>query len=379
MEPSQPVECDSKPARRAIRLRVAAIFAPIWMIEPGRSNDEPAETAAPAPGGHPIRARYASLRAVAGFLAAGLLAAASDGSAQTPVCSSSPSTGQRIECSEGAGSTEDIVIDAADVGISTTGRETHGIHGLHRGRGDVRVSVRGGSVTTGDDESRGVVVVVDADAIGDVTVEIGNASVRTMGADATAVGASNRGTGSVYVQLRGSRIATTGDDSWGVQSSLAGRGDVRLALSEGTEVSTTGDDAHGLIVFATGAAAAPGSIHVIVHDSRVMTSGDSAFGLFVQQGGARGAGAGPIRVDLSDANLVTGGASSHALYADQRSVTGVGNVMVILHGGRLATDAADDGPDDGTDTFSFGILGRQYGTGDVVIDIRNAGVATKGS
>ena len=358
---------------------MAANFAAIRMIEPGRSDDEPAETAAPAPGGHPICARCASLRAVAGFLAAGLLAAASDGSAQTPVCSSSPSTGQRIECSEGAGSTEDIVIDAADVGISTVDRETHGIHGLHRGRGDVRISVRGGSVTTGDDESRGVFGVVDTGAVGDVTVEIGNASVRTTGADATAVGASNRGTGSVYVQLRGSRIATTRNGSWGVQSSLAGRGDVRLALSEGTEVSTTGDDAHGLILFTTGAADESTSVHATVRDSRVMTSGDSAFGLFVQQGRPRGAGAGPIRVDLSNATVETAGADSHALYADQRSVAGVGNVTVILDGARLATEGADSDPNDRTDTFSFGILARQYGTGDVVIDLRDAGMATKGS
>ena len=33
MEPSQPVGCGLKKARRAIRLRMTAVVAPIWMIE----------------------------------------------------------------------------------------------------------------------------------------------------------------------------------------------------------------------------------------------------------------------------------------------------------------------------------------------------------
>ena len=326
-----------------------------------------------------MQARHKLISVGVGVLAAALLTAASDAFAQTPVCNDMPATGQRIECMEDASSTDDIVIDAADVSISTTGQETHGIHASHQGQGDIHFTVRGGSISTADTDSRGVFGVVDADALGSISVEIENAAVETMGTNARAVGAANRGTGSVDVRIRDSKIESTAEDSWGVQASVAGAGDVQLSVSTGTEVSTSGDDADGLVAFATGTADVPSLIDVVVRDSTVTTSGNSAFGLFVQHGRNRGEGAGPIMVDLSNATVVTKGASSHAAYADQRSTTGVGKVMVVLNGGRLVTEGTDDDPNDGTDTFSFGILARQYGIGDVVIDVRDAGVTTRGS
>ena len=60
-------------------------------------------------------------------------------------------------------------------------------------------------------------------------------------------------------------------------------------------------------------------------------------------------------------------------------MTGVGKVIVIMNGCRLVTEGTDDDPNDATDTFSFGIPARQYGTGDVVTDVRGGSVTTKGS
>ena len=53
----------------------------------------------------------------------------------TAVCSNTPNTGERIECTESAGSTTTIDIDLEGYSVDTTEVGEHGIYAKHEGDG----------------------------------------------------------------------------------------------------------------------------------------------------------------------------------------------------------------------------------------------------
>ena len=59
----------------------------------------------------------------------------------TAVCSNTPNTGERIECTESAGSTTTIDIDLEGYSIDTTEVGEHGIYAKHEGDGDIEISL----------------------------------------------------------------------------------------------------------------------------------------------------------------------------------------------------------------------------------------------
>ena len=59
----------------------------------------------------------------------------------TAVCSNTPNTGERIECTESAGSTTTIDIDLEGYSVDTTEVGEHGIYAKHEGDGDIEISL----------------------------------------------------------------------------------------------------------------------------------------------------------------------------------------------------------------------------------------------
>ena len=56
---------------------------------------------------------------------------------QAAVCSDMPGSGERVECTEDADSSNDIKLSPKGVDIDTTEDDVHGIYGEHQGTGDI--------------------------------------------------------------------------------------------------------------------------------------------------------------------------------------------------------------------------------------------------
>ena len=142
--------------------------------------------------------------------------------AQTAVCSNTPGTGERIECSEDATSTTDIDIDVDGVDIDTTAER--GIYAEHLGNADIEIDVSNSSTidTTGNN-NRGV----DAShsGTGNTTINISDSTIKTQGTNATAVRSWSFRNGHGTVRVTGSIIEASGDHSagiWNEKPSLIG-------------------------------------------------------------------------------------------------------------------------------------------------------------
>ena len=69
---------------------------------------------------------------------------------QTAVCSEAPGTGERIDCTEDADSSDDIDLTLKGVDIDTTADDAHGVSGHHEGTGKVFVAIQTGFDEGGD-------------------------------------------------------------------------------------------------------------------------------------------------------------------------------------------------------------------------------------
>ena len=158
---------------------------------------------------------------------------------QTAVCSATPGTGERIECTQPDTSSDQIRLTPKGIDIDTTESDAHGVYGHHEGTGRIFIDIETGAAeggglirndidTTGDD-AHGVY----GRHVGSGNIDIGgqNLHITTAGEDASGVGAylgyraavpphpdpPPEAAGNVRVNVSLSTIETTGYASYGVQ------------------------------------------------------------------------------------------------------------------------------------------------------------------
>ncbi len=268
----------------------------------------------------------------------------------TAVCSNTPGTGERIECSEDATSTSDIDIDAADMEIDTTVDGETAIYGVHMGQGDISIDVFRIKITTRGGSSHGVRGNLGRFSSGDVEIRIRNSAIVTQGDGAYGVSGEHRSDsrGDINIGVQDSTIETSGESGYGIYATAEGQMEVHGVRIETirTAITTMGDNAHGIWARNQNIG---GSVTIDAEDGSITTNGINAYGVY----GYYARGEGDILINLRNMDILTRSTDLHPTYQDTFSNgvyarhQGLGGVDVNIQGGSVKTMGA----------YSYGVFG----------------------
>lgn len=263
----------------------------------------------------------------------------------TAVCSNTPATGERIECTEAAASTTDIDVDAEGVDIDTTTASEPGIKASHEGNAGIDVYVtykanEQGQVTesaidTAGDGAHGIQATHAG--TGDVRISTITGAITTMGAGAHGISAQHTGaTGNVFIATEPTTIHTEGEGSHGIfgETNAAGRLFLR---ADGRSITTTSTEAHGLYGFHEGV----GALDMMLSNIDISTRNDGAHGVY-------------------------------GLHA------GTGNIHIRFQS-LGSNEISTMGPTDVNEPRAIGIFGEHRGFGNITIEASNSTITTTGA
>ena len=317
------------------------------------------------------------LRRVTVLAVAGVLAANNALAQQTAVCSNTPGTGERIECTEAAASTTGINIDVESVDISTTVYNTHAISAEHLGNADITLEVSGSStINTTGNISHGV--SAEHGGEGNITVSISDSTIKTQGSATYGIKSEHSGNGHATVTIDSSIIETSGTYS----TAVANFRNEDQAVPDGTLVgdsstyitnsTITATDADYAVLGSTSLDHADGDVLVDVRGGTSITITDA------RGGGRSGTGilatnravVGDVRVNLYDSTATV---SAHGIDAFRR-VEGRGALYVDIQNSMLLLESPN-----GTGVYARNFSGNS--TADDILDVtlRNSSIVTKGT
>ena len=269
----------------------------------------------------------------------------------TAVCSDTPASGERIECTGDSTSTDDIDIDARGVDIDTSAADEPAIKASHAGNADVNIRVR-----------------QKADNLGQVT----QSDIDTSGAGSHGIWASHTGTGNVDITVQSTDITTSGDRSRGIVAQNQGPGNITITAIDNTITTTDNtmsfsDGIHGYNAISydqdNNPIEVPGGnmVTIDVQGGSIMTAATQSHGVY---GWLQNTG--DIDIDFRGVALTTKGSLSFGIYG--RHQGGAGDVSLDVRGGSITTMGL----------YSAGIDGRhQGGAGDIDIDVYNLTITTE--
>ena len=279
---------------------------------------------------------------------------------QTAVCSETPGTGERVECTQPDTSSDDISLILKDIDIDTTESENdaHGVYGHHEGAGRIFIDIEtglaeGGGLIRNDIDTTGVNTHgVYGRHVGSGNIEIGGQNLHITTAGRSAYGIS---------AYHGYRPANPVP----VDTPPTSAGNIRINVSLAT-IETTGDGAHAVSAEHLGGA---GRIDVDVSNSTITTLASSytaTHGISVIR---RGTTTGDVEVTVHDTDITTKSWNARGIHVDHAGED-TGNIIIDVEFGRI--DAAGYGGD--------GVRGfRSLGAGNVDIDVDGTVIETAGT
>ena len=280
----------------------------------------------------------------------------------------------------------DIVIRTVGTTIQTGQAGQNGSFGIGATavtKGKVEVDISGGSITTLADGGTGIILWHEYGGpgrAGDTTLNIHNdASITTLGDHAPAVLIIRKADGKNKTDLEDVTISTTGENSFGVSTrqDFTGNidlvGDIEVNLLGGVSISTAGAGAHGVEVRHPGENTEVESHAVITARGRntITTSGAGAVGLRAFRGFR---GAGNTRIDLQDISIITKGVRSDGIYGRNH---GTGDIDIDVRNSFITTESIASADASGN-TLAGGIFAYHGGSGDIDIDTERVVIETKG-
>ena len=238
-----------------------------------------------------------------------------------------------------------LIIELTDL---ITGGASHGngIHSVHRGTGDLTTTLLSSTITTAGDNANGIFSLIEANGVGDITVEL-KRSGRSI-------------------------IATEGTDSTGIvtRNQSGGKGDTEIIL-ERARITSEGNEGYGISVRREGVSDGYGTVHIDFDDAEIRTRGPYAKAIFVRNESNPGTGRDTdTTIEGSNSIIVTrGGPGGEGIRAD----SGSGATRIDLEDVIIRTRGT------GGVTASHGILGQHTGTGDVHIETTRGEILTRGA
>ena len=121
---------------------------------------------------------------------------------QTAVCNDTPATGERIECTEAADSTNGITVTPTGIDIDTMEDDASGVYGHHEGTGRIFIDLQ-----TGSDGAGGLI----------------RNDIDTMGDGASGVSGRHEGSGNIEFGAQNAQITTAGERAHGFYGYLGYR------------------------------------------------------------------------------------------------------------------------------------------------------------
>ena len=290
----------------------------------------------------------------------------------TAVCSDTPTSSQRIECTEDSTSGNAIDIDAQGVDIDTTELDEPAIKATHAGNADIDIGVTHKIVnqaaiihsnldTTGN-RGHGI----QAKHTGDGTIDITTAEqveITTMGANAAGIAAEHTGaTGDVFINATGTIIRTEGTSADGinVKTDTPGRIVLNTYL---TNINTQGEIASGIWIRHSGAT---GNVTVTAQKDVIETRGRNAHGIYAE----KRLGSGNVNIYFRNVDLTGSGVDASKLVAVHAGTAGDIRIESLpsstsslfkLTGGENSDDR----------NAGRAIRARNQATGNTLIDVAN--------
>ena len=276
---------------------------------------------------------------------------------QTAVCSATPGTGERVECTQPDTSSDDISLILQDIDIDTTENDAHGVYGHHEGAGRIFIDIE-----TGLAEGGGLI----------------RNDIDTTENDANGVYGRHVGSGNIEIGGQNLHITTAGEDASGVLAYLGYRaavpphpdpppeaaGNVRINVSLAT-IETTGYASNGITAENHGGA---GRIDVDVSNSTITTLWDTYGAAHGISAWRRGTTTGDVEVTVHDTDITTKSYGGIGINVDHQGED-TGNIIIDVEFGRIDT----------ANRNGYAIRGfRSYGDGNVDIDVDGTVIETAG-
>ena len=292
-----------------------------------------------------------------------------------PVCSNTPTAGDRVYCEELQASTNNINIDLDGVIIDTTGDREQGAAGIHRGTGKITIDIEDSSFTTQGELAEGVYGWHAG--TGDVDIDLRNITSHTHGLEANGVYAwKTVGNGNINIDVTGSMITTEGGRSYGIRGQQDQSGYVDINVSDGTTVLTKGTGSHGIIGWHRADITQQDNIDINVQDSSITTEGSGSNGIF----GYHAKGKGDIDIFVQGGSTTTQGFLSHGIVAwhQLNDVVAAQTGDIVINTRDHIITTGDEVDPMYLDTLSFGIYAKHESIGDITIDARGGSITTGG-
>ena len=303
-----------------------------------------------------FRGRARCARTAIGVIALLAVGASNASAQQTAVCSTMPGTGERVECTKAADSSDDIDLTLKGIDIDTTGDEAHGVYGHHEGTGKVFVAIQ-----TGFDEGGGLI----------------RNYIDTRDDDAHGVYGRHVGRGNIFLGGQNLHVTTAGSSSNGITGYLGYRqatpespdpppeaaGLIDIGVSDST-IEVTGNYSHGIFAEHYGG---EGQLRIDVRDSTITALSDGDFGGSGIYGLRRGTATGDATVTVSNTNITTTGRGGIDV---DHAGEDTANLTIDVDRGRITTAGRN----------GFAVRGyRHRGTGNVDIDVVGTVINTTGT
>ena len=257
------------------------------MISPGRGCNTPRLNWLPRPSSatQVPRGRWLAIlgRVLPYPLLFALTLGVSIAQTQTAVCSNTPGTGERVECTKDSSSSDNIEIQLDGIEIDTTVGGGHGVHVEHQGDGRIDIGIDT-DFAEGDRHTYSTIVTTASRNHGIYAHHLGDNSMVTSTLTAT--------------------IGTQGNYAHGIYGRHEGGGLLRIE-SLGDEITTTGAYSHGIYGHHFGT----GNIELDVH-SNIEIRNTKSYGVFSTHHGT-----GDIRINLTDTVKTSAYTSSGGIYA----------------------------------------------------------------
>ena len=297
----------------------------------------------------PVNRRWmrAMLRADAAGILTGILTLGlavllcAGGAAAQAVCSDTPASGQRISCSEGQASMDDIDIDTRNPAISTTGQYHDAIYGRHSGQGDadVNISVSGGTLKTTGVGAYGIIGIVRRNQ-GDVSIDTQNVAIETTNRIANGIRGRLYDDGSIDIDVTGGSITTDGTSSHGVIGYHDGyKGAIDVAVKRAA-VKAGGAASYGVAALTHPSNAGTVSIGVGVEGGSIETEDRHAVVGYHREGWYSGSH-GDVDVSVTGAAVGTNGALRQAVLGAHAGTTG--DVTLGVSGAAIVAARGESG------------------------------------
>ena len=322
------------------------------------------------------------------LLAAVLALGASSAEAQqTAVCSETPGTGERIECTQPDTSSDQIRLTPKGLDIDTTAEGAHGVHGHHEGTGRIFIDLQTGLAEGGglirndiDTTGRGTSGVYGRH-VGSGGIEIGGQNLHITTAGNTSEGLTGylgyrsgfpepvdsppEAAGNIRIDLSYSTIETSGNGANGVSAEHhggAGRTDIRVSNSTITTLWESSGGGKGIYAWRRGTTT--GDVEVTVDDTDITTKGAVGYGIHVDHQGEDTAN---MTIDVDRGRIDTAGATGHAIRGSR--TLGTGNIDIDVVGTVIETAGMN----------GYGIYGYMFqNSGDINVYAENIDFTSTG-